>query len=67
MSQVLQEEEVFSLNSSDMVEYEQHRNIFANARQVFSCIMIIIFLWNVSKHKIYHCKQIVVFKTAEMA
>jgi len=32
MSQVLQEEEVFSMNSSDMVEYEQLCNIFANSK-----------------------------------
>jgi len=34
MSQVLQEEEVFSMNVSDMVEYKQIRNIFANCRTV---------------------------------
>jgi hypothetical protein len=39
MSQVLQEEEVFSMNSSYMVEYKQLCNIFANCRTV-------IFLYN---------------------
>ena len=39
ISQVLQEEEVFSMNSSDVVEYERLCNIFANCRTV-------IFLYN---------------------
>jgi len=34
MSQVLQEEEVFPMNSSDVVECEKLRNIFANWKTV---------------------------------
>jgi len=39
MSQVLQEEEVFSINSIDVVDYEHLCNIFVNCRTF-------IFLYN---------------------
>ena len=54
------------MNSSDVVKYEQLRNILVIAGQLLSCIMVIIYLWNVPKHNTHWWKQIKVFKTAEM-
>jgi len=67
MSQVLQEEEVFLRTPVIWLNISNSVTFLLIVGQLFSCIMIIICLWNMSKHKIHHCKQISTFKTTEMA